>query len=101
MIAAARCRSRVFDHVWRAQQRYFDVDAVRLAAATAYYGFFAVFAMVVVLFYILGRVLGGNKLVVERVQGYLQSNLPQMQSDQIFAGSQQIGIIAMVGLIIA
>ncbi|WP_433613480.1 YihY/virulence factor BrkB family protein [Dactylosporangium sp. CA-139114] len=101
MIAAARGRSRVFDHVWRAQERYFDVDAVRLAAATAYYGFFAVFAMVVVLFFILGRVLGGNKLVVERVQIYLQANLPQLQSDQIFAGSQQIGIIALAGLIIA
>ncbi|WP_433056355.1 YihY/virulence factor BrkB family protein [Dactylosporangium sp. CS-033363] len=101
VIAAGRRRSRVFDHVWRAQQRYFDVDAVRLAAATAYYGFFAVFAMVVVLFYILGQVLGGNKLVVERVQVYLQANLPQLQSDQIFAGSQQIGIIALAGLIIA
>jgi membrane protein len=56
---------------------------------------------VVVLFYILGQVLGGNKMVVERVQVYLAANLPQLQSDQIFAGSQQIGIIAMVGLIIA
>ncbi|WP_426510050.1 YihY/virulence factor BrkB family protein [Dactylosporangium sp. McL0621] len=101
MIAAARGRSRVFDHVWRAQQRYFDVDAVRLAAATAYYGFFAVFAMVVVLFFILGQVLDNNRLVVERVQIYLQANLPQLQGDQIFAGSQQIGIIALVGLVIA
>jgi membrane protein len=100
-IAAARRRSRRFDHVWRAQQRYFDVDAVRLAAATAYYGFFAVFAMVVVLFFVLGQVLGGNPLVVGRVQVYLQANLPQLQSDEIFAGSQQIGIIAMVGLIVA
>jgi membrane protein len=100
-VAAARRRSRLFDHVWRAQQRYFDVDAVRLAAATAYYGFFAVFAMVVVLFFILGQVLGGNQLVVERVQIYLQANLPQLQSDEIFAGSQQIGVLAIVGLIIA
>ncbi|GAA4247426.1 YihY/virulence factor BrkB family protein [Dactylosporangium darangshiense] len=100
-VAAARRRSRMFDHVWRAQQRYFDVDAVRLAAATAYYGFFAVFAMVVVLFFVLGQVLGGNKLVVERVQVYLQANLPQLHSDEIFAGSQQIGLLALVGLVIA
>ncbi|GAA2619335.1 hypothetical protein GCM10010399_57970 [Dactylosporangium fulvum] len=100
-VAAGRRRSQVFDHVWRAQQRYFDVDAARLAAATAYYGFFAVFAMVVVAFFILGRVLGGNPAVVDRVQVYLQANLPQLHADEIFAGSQQIGIIALVGLIIA
>jgi membrane protein len=46
-------------------------------------------------------VLGGNQLVVERVQVYLQANLPQLQSDEIFAGSQQIGVLAIVGLIIA
>jgi membrane protein len=100
-VAAARRRSRRFDHGWRALLRYLDVDAARLAAATAYYGFFAVFAMVVVLFFVLGRVLGGNKLVVERVQVYLQANLPQLQSGEIFAGSQQIGIIALAGLVIA
>ncbi|WP_238008019.1 YhjD/YihY/BrkB family envelope integrity protein [Dactylosporangium sp. AC04546] len=101
VVAAGRRRSLVFDHVWRAQQRYFDVDAARLAAATAYYGFFAIFAMAVVAFWILGRVLGGNEAVVARVQVYLQANLPQLHSDEIFAGSQQIGIIALVGLIIA
>ncbi|WP_327006356.1 YihY/virulence factor BrkB family protein [Dactylosporangium sp. NBC_01737] len=101
VVAAGRRRSRVFDHVWRAQERYFDLDAARLAAATAYYGFFAVFAMVVVAFFILGRVLGGNEAVVERVQSYLAVNLPQLHSDQIFAGSQQIGLIALLGLVIA
>lgn len=101
VVAAGRRRSRVFDHVWRAQERYFDLDAARLAAATAYYGFFAVFAMVVVAFFVLGRVLGGNEAVVERVQSYLAVNLPQLHSDQIFAGSQRIGLIALIGLIIA
>jgi membrane protein len=101
LVAAARHRSRIFDHGWRAQQRYFDMDAGRLAAATAYYGFFAVFAMAVVAFFIVGRVLGGNKAVVDRVQVYLQANLPQLHSDEIFAGSQQIGLIALVGLVVA
>ncbi|MEV4139192.1 YhjD/YihY/BrkB family envelope integrity protein [Dactylosporangium sp. NPDC049742] len=101
VVAKGRRGSRAFDHVWRAQERYFDVDAARLAAATAYYGFFAVFAMVVVAFFILGRVLGGNEAVVARVQAYLAVNLPQLHSDQVFAGSQQIGLIAMIGLIIA
>jgi membrane protein len=99
-VAAARRRSRAFDHFWRAQQRYFDVDAGRLAAGAAYYGFFAVFAMAVVLFFILGRVFRGNKILVDRVQGYLSVNLPQLDVDNILAGSQKIGLIALVGLII-
>ncbi len=100
-IAAARGRPRAFDHVWRAQQRYFDVDAGRLAAAGAYYGFFSVFAMAVVLFFILGRVFRGNVNLVNRVQAYLAVNLPQLDVDQILAGSQKIGLIAIVGLVIA
>src|SRR5581483_9427226 len=70
-IAAGRRRSKKFDHVWRAQERYFDVDAGRLAAAGAYYGFFSVFAMAVMLFFILGRVFRGNITLVVRVQAYL------------------------------
>ena len=100
-IAAARRRSRAFDHVWRAQERYFDVDAGRLAAAGAYYGFFSVFAMAVMLFFILGRVFRGNVNLVNRVQAYLAVNLPQLDADQILAGSQKIGLIALVGLVIA
>jgi membrane protein len=100
-IAAARRRSATFDHVWRAQERYFDVDAGRLAAAGAYYGFFSVFAMAVMLFFILGRVFRGNVNLVNRVQSYLAVNLPQLDADQILAGSQKIGLIALVGLVIA
>jgi membrane protein len=100
-IAALRARSAIFDHVWRAQQRYFDVDAGRLAAASTYYGFFSVFAMAVILFYILGRVFRGNKLLVEHVQTYLAVNLPQLDADQVLAGSQSVGIIALVGLVLA
>ena len=91
----------MFDHVWRAQGRYFDVDAGRLAAAGAYYGFFSVFAMAVMLFFILGRVFRGNVNLVNRVQAYLAVNLPQLDADQILAGSQKIGLIALVGLVIA
>jgi membrane protein len=100
-IAAARGRSRAFDHVWRAQQRYFDVDAGRLAAAGAYYGFFSVFAMALMLFFILGRVFRGNEVLVNQVQAYLAINLPQLHVDQILDGSQGIGLIAMIGLVIA
>jgi membrane protein len=86
--------------VWRAQERYFDVDGGRLAAASSYYGFFSVFAMAVILFFILGRVFRGNSNLVQHVQTYLAVNLPQLDVDQILAGSQKVGLIALVGLVI-
>jgi membrane protein len=101
VVAALRARSAVFDHFWRALQRYIDIDAGRLAAAATYYGFFSVFAMAVILFYVLGRVFRGNKVLVNHVQEYLTVNLPQLDVDQILGGSQKIGVIAMVGLVIA
>jgi membrane protein len=99
-VVAARARSSIFDHVWRAQERYFDVDAARLAAASTYYGFFSVFAMALILFFILGRLFRGNTNLVQHVQTYLAVNLPQLDVDQILAGSQKVGIIAIVGLVI-
>jgi membrane protein len=86
--------------MWRAQQRYFDVDGGRLAAASSYYGFFSVFAMAVILFFILGRVFRGNTNLVQHVQTYLAINLPQLDVDNILRGSQKVGLIALVGLVI-
>ena len=100
-ILAGRRRSRVFERVWLAQQRYFEVDAGRLAAATAYYGFFAIFAMVVTAFIVLGRVFRSNPLLVARVQTYLALNLPQLKADQLLDGSRNISILAFIGLVIA
>jgi membrane protein len=100
-VLAARRRSPAFDHVWRAQRRYASVDGGRLAAATAYYGFFAVFAMAVVSFFTLSRLLGNNRNVVDSVQGYLRVNLPQLPAEDIFRGSQRIGVIALIALVIA
>jgi membrane protein len=99
-VVAARARSSAFDHFWRAQQRYFDVDAGRLAAASTYYGFFSVFAMAVILFVILGRLFRGNTNLVQHVQTYLTVNLPQLDVDQVLTGSQKVGIIAIAGLVI-
>jgi membrane protein len=100
-ILAGRRRSRLFERVWLAQRRYFDVDAGRLAAATAYYGFFAIFAMVVSAFIILGRVFRSNSVLVAKVQTYLALNLPQLKADQLLDGSQNISILAFIGLVIA
>jgi membrane protein len=100
VVAAGRARSSRFDHFWRALQRYFDVDAGRLAAASSYYGFFSVFAMAVILFVVLGRLFRGNTNLVQHVQTYLVVNLPQLDVNRILASSQKVGIIAIVGLVI-
>jgi membrane protein len=98
---AARGRSARFDHVVRAYERYDEVAGGRLAAANAYYGFFAVFAMAVLLLGILGYVLQDNALVVGAVQRYLQQNLPQVKIATLIGTTQSIGQLAVIGLALA
>lgn len=99
--AKARARVPAFDHVCRAQRRYDEQNGGRLAAAAAYYGFFAVLAMAVVGFVVLGLVFQNDPRVVEAVTRYLRENLPQVQMTQLIEGSRQIGVIAVVGLVVA
>jgi membrane protein len=101
VIAAGRRRSATFDHAWCALERYNDVNGGRLAAATAYYGFFSVFALAVVTFVVIGLAFRNNRTVVANVSAYLASNLPSLQTDRLIEGSQRIGIIALIGLILA
>ena len=56
-IDRSRARSPGFDHVWQARQRYQSMFGPRLAAAIAYYGFFAAFAVGLLGYSILGFVL--------------------------------------------
>jgi membrane protein len=99
--SAARRRSETFDHVVRAYERYDEVHGVRLAAANAYYGFFAVFALAVLLLGILGYVLQDNKLVIGAVQHYLEQNLPQVKVANLIGTTKSIGQIAVIGLALA
>ncbi|NJC69437.1 YihY/virulence factor BrkB family protein [Planosporangium thailandense] len=99
--AGARRRSAAFDHVVRAYQRFDNVNGVRLAAANAYYGFFAVFAMAMLLFGILGYVLRDNPLVVQAVRTYLQGNLPRVKIEDLIGTAQSLGRLAAVGLALA
>jgi membrane protein len=100
-VAAARRRSAPFDHLIRAYIRYDEVHGGRLAAANAYYGFFAVFALAVLLLGILGYLLQDNKLVVGAVEHYLELNLPQVKIANLIGTTQSIGRIALVGLALA
>ncbi len=98
-IARSRARSPRFDHFWRARERYGANFGPRLAAAIAYYGFFAAFALGLVAYSILGYVLAGNQAAVDSVNGWLQHNLPFLNGEQIYRSRTTIGVIGLVGLV--
>jgi membrane protein len=99
---AARARWKLVDHVWLAYDRYDGINGTRLAAATAYYGFFAAFALGVLAFAVVGwAVPVSNKLGLQAVQDYLSANLPQLDAESLTRASSRIGVIASVALIIA
>lgn len=98
-IARSRARSARFDHFWRARERYGANFGPRLAAAIAYYGFFAAFALGLVAYSILGYVLAGNKAAVASVNEWLEHNLPFLNGEQIYHSRTAIGVIGLVGLV--
>jgi membrane protein len=100
-MAAVRRRYHLVDRIWRAQERYADVHGGRLAAANAYYGFFAGFALAALIFSVLGYVLRDNATVVLAVREYLHRNLPQLDADRLYELSQQVRGVAIVGLVLA
>ncbi|HEY0699554.1 MAG TPA: YhjD/YihY/BrkB family envelope integrity protein, partial [Micromonospora sp.] len=99
-LATARRRSPAFDHFWRAQERYTEVLGGRLAAAIAYYGFFAVFALGLVAYSVFGFVLKRNRGVRAAVDDFLDQNLPFVHLDQIGQSSGAIGVVGLVILLL-
>lgn len=98
-IAAARRRSGVFDHFWRALERYTDVLGGRLAAAVAYYGFFAVFALGLLAYSVFGVVLRRSAGVRVAVADYLGQNLPFVNLNEILQSSGAASVIGAVILV--
>jgi membrane protein len=98
-IAAARRRSRHFDHVWRARQRFNEVLGGRLAAAIAYYAFFAVFTLGLLAYSIVGYVLASNPKAVDAVNKFLSANIPFVSAEQIASGRTTVAAIGLVGLV--
>jgi membrane protein len=95
-VRAARRRWTGFDHFWRALDRYGEVLAGRLAAAIAYYGFFAVFALGLVAYWIFGAILGGGDEVSDAAADYLKRNLPFLDPAQVEESSGNVGVIGLV-----
>jgi membrane protein len=98
-IAWSRARSRVFDHVWLARERYNAEFGPRLAAAIAYYGFFAAFALGLLAYSVLGYVLAGNKAAVASVDNWLKHNLPFLNPQEIYNSRNTIAIVGLIGLV--
>jgi len=100
-IDRSRAKSPGFDHVWQARGRYQSMYGPRLAAAIAYYGFFAAFAVGLLGYSILGFVLGNNTAVVGTVDLYLQRNLPFLNPSAIQAARNTVAVIGLLGLLFA
>ncbi|MEV8507505.1 YhjD/YihY/BrkB family envelope integrity protein [Actinoplanes sp. NPDC051475] len=98
-IMALRHRSRYFDHLCRAALRYDEVSGGRLAAAIAYYGFFAVFALALIGYSIFGVLLDTNVALFEVVQHFLEQNLPFLDVQAIVESGKTVGIVGILGLI--
>ncbi|QSB15456.1 YihY/virulence factor BrkB family protein [Natronosporangium hydrolyticum] len=99
-VAEARHRWPVVDHGLRTHERYAEAYGARLAAAIAYFGFFAIFAFGVVLYSVLGFLVEYHVDLREQVDQFLQENLPVIDSDQIAAGRGAAGVIALIGLVV-
>jgi membrane protein len=97
----ARERSSAVDRLWRARERYHEVHGARLAAAIAYYGFFAALALGLLAVSILGYVLAGNRVAVDAVNRFLAQNLPFLKTSDIANARQTVAVVGSAGLVLA
>ena len=98
-IMALRHRSKHFDHLSRAVLRYDEVNGGRLAAAIAYYGFFAIFALLLIGYSVFGILLTNNAELFDVVRDFLGQNLPFLDLEQVLASGRTVGVVGLIGLI--
>jgi membrane protein len=97
-ILRLRRRSKYFDHLCRAVVRFWDAQGGRLAAAIAYYGFFAVFALLLIGYSIFGILLTNNSELFDIVRDFLRQNLPFLDVQAILDSGRTVGIVGIIGL---
>ena len=98
-IMSLRHRSKFFDHLSRAVLRYDEVNGGRLAAAIAYYGFFAIFALLLIGYSIFGILLTNNSDLFDLVRKFLGQNLPFLDVQQVLDSGRTVGVVGLLGLI--
>ena len=96
---AARARWAGVDHLFLTLGRYDEVLGGRLAAAIAYYGFFAVFALALIGYALFGVLLHNNAYLADVVQQFLRTNLPFLDVKAIQDSGQTVGIVGILGLV--
>jgi membrane protein len=99
--ARARERSELVDHGFRTRDRYLEAFAGRLAAAIAFYGFFATFALGVIGYSVLGFLLERYVDIEQTVDEFLSENLPVLDVDNISAGAGTAGVLGLVAVVVA
>ncbi|WP_433531408.1 YhjD/YihY/BrkB family envelope integrity protein [Micromonospora sp. CA-263727] len=99
-LSAAQRRSPAFGHLWRAGVLYTDLQGGRLAAAIAYYGFFAVFALALVGYAVFGAILKDNREVSAAAAEFLRDNLPFLDPAQVAESSGTVGVVGLVILVL-
>ncbi len=96
---AARARWAGVDHLFLTLERYDEVLGGRLAAAIAYYGFFAVFALALIGYALFGVLLHNNAYLADVVQRFLRTNLPFLDVKVIQDSGRTVGIVGILGLV--
>lgn len=96
-----------FDHLFLAGQRYREDFGDRLAAAVSYYGFLALFPLLLLGVSVLGFFLAGDPLRQTRVYEAIATNLPGV-GDQIAENLGAVaehrrasGVVGLAGLLLA
>jgi membrane protein len=96
-----RARFGWLDHVIRAGELFSEVNSGRLAAGCTYYGFLAIFPLLLLAFSILGFVFAGHPEITEQVEKVLNQNLPFINVQDIVKARGTAGIIGLVGFFFA
>ncbi|MBB5870435.1 membrane protein [Allocatelliglobosispora scoriae] len=97
-MALLRKHSRLFDHFWQAKERYSEVLGARLAAAIAYYGFFAAFALSLIAFGVLIRAVPS---IESTLIDFLTEHFPELPFKSFQASTTSLTIFGGIGLILA
>ncbi len=98
VLDALRRRWAGFDHLCRTVERYDEVLGGRLAAAIAYYGFFAVFALALVGYAAFSVLLTFDLNLTDVVNRFLQRNLPFIDVVAIRETGKTVGVVGLIGL---
>jgi inner membrane protein YhjD len=104
VVRAARRRSRWFDHLARAYERYQDRRGDRLAAALTYFGFLSFFPLLALAYSLLGYLVGvsesARNYLVDAINSVLPGLADRVPVEQIAQARTTAGVIGLVGLLV-